>query len=65
MRFNAALASAVISYATLLGYAHAEETQAAPDATTSVIEKPTFTVRFLRDCRNLSSSAIADNTLAH
>lgn len=48
MRFNAALASAVVSSATLLGYVHAEETKAAPDATTSVIEKPTFTVRLLR-----------------
>ncbi|KAJ9200089.1 hypothetical protein DTO164E3_2781 [Paecilomyces variotii] len=48
MRFNAALASAVVSSATLLGYVHAEETKAAPDATTSVIEKPTFTPTSLK-----------------
>lgn len=44
MRFNAALASALVSSATLMGYAHAEETEPVADATTSVAEKPTFTV---------------------
>ena len=42
MRFNAAF-TALVSSASLMGYAHAEEAEAAPDAT-SAIEKPTFTV---------------------
>jgi calnexin len=44
MRFNAALASALFSSATLMGYVQAEETEAAPDATSTAIERPTFTV---------------------
>lgn len=44
MRLNAALASALFSSATLMGYVQAEEAEAAPDATTAVIERPTFTV---------------------
>jgi len=46
MRLNAALASALVSSAALLGHVHAEETEKpAADATsTSVAEKPTFTV---------------------
>lgn len=45
MRFNAAVASALVSSATLMGYAHAEEAEKNPDAT-SVVEKPTFTVGY-------------------
>jgi calnexin len=44
MRINAAFTSALVSSATLMGYAHAEEADAQPDATTSLAEKPTFTV---------------------
>jgi hypothetical protein len=44
MRFNTAV-TALATSATLMGYAHAEEVEAVPDATTA-IEKPTFTVRF-------------------
>ena len=43
MRFNTAV-TALATSATLMGYAHAEEAEAIPDATTA-IEKPTFTVR--------------------
>lgn len=42
MRFNTAV-TALATSATLMGYAHAEEVEAVPDATTA-IEKPTFTV---------------------
>jgi hypothetical protein len=46
MRFNAALTSALVSSAGLMGYVLADETEApAPDATSSGIERPTFTVR--------------------
>ncbi|KAL2002714.1 hypothetical protein VTN02DRAFT_6145 [Thermoascus thermophilus] len=48
MRFNAALASALVSSATLMGYAHAEEMEPVADATTSVAEKPTFTPTSLK-----------------
>jgi calnexin len=44
MRFNAALASALVSSAGLMGYVHAEDEVPAPDAT-SAVERPTFTVR--------------------
>jgi len=44
MRFNTAV-TALATSATLMGYAHAEEAEAVPDATSSAIEKPTFTVR--------------------
>ncbi|KAB8278931.1 Calreticulin family-domain-containing protein [Aspergillus minisclerotigenes] len=47
MRFNAAVASALVSSATLMGYAHAEEAEKNPDAT-SVVEKPTFTPTTLK-----------------
>ena len=43
MRFNAAFASALVSSASLMGYAHAEEAEKQPDVS-SVVEKPTFTV---------------------
>jgi calnexin len=42
MRFNAALASALVSSAGLMGYVHAEDEVPAPDAT-SAVERPTFT----------------------
>lgn len=42
MRFNAAF-TALVSSASLMGYAYAEEPEANPDATLA-IEKPTFTV---------------------
>lgn len=40
MRFNTALTSALVSSASLMGYAHAEE----ETADTTVIDRPTFTV---------------------
>lgn len=43
MRLNAAFTSALVSSATLMGYAHAEEAEQKPDVS-SVAEKPTFTV---------------------
>lgn len=43
MRVNAALTSALVSSATLMGYAHAEDAEPKADAS-SVAEKPTFTV---------------------
>jgi len=43
MRFNSAFTSALVSSATLMGYAHAEEAEQKPDSS-SVAEKPTFTV---------------------
>ncbi|KAL1964335.1 hypothetical protein VTN77DRAFT_7020 [Rasamsonia byssochlamydoides] len=43
MRLNAALASALFSSATLLGVVHADEKEAAPNATSTGIERPTFT----------------------
>lgn len=43
MRFNAAFASALVSSASLMGYAHAEEAEKQPEVS-SVAEKPTFTV---------------------
>lgn len=43
MRINAAFTSALVSSATLMGVAHAEEAEKPVDAT-SVAEKPTFTV---------------------
>lgn len=43
MRFNAAITGALVSSATLMGQAHAEETEKKADAT-SLVEKPTFTV---------------------
>ncbi|KAH8697755.1 calnexin [Talaromyces proteolyticus] len=43
MRFNAALASALVSSAGLMGYVHADEEVPAPDATTAGVERPTFT----------------------
>ncbi|KAJ5679568.1 Calnexin [Penicillium macrosclerotiorum] len=46
MRFNAAF-TALVSSATLMGYAHAEEAEAAPDAA-AAIEKPTFTPTALK-----------------
>jgi calnexin len=42
MRFDAAF-TALVSSASLMGYAHAEEAEAAADAS-SAIERPTFTV---------------------
>ncbi|RMJ24940.1 Calnexin [Aspergillus sp. HF37] len=48
MRFNTAFTSALVSSATLLGYAHAEEAEKAPDSTTSLAEKPTFTPTALK-----------------
>ncbi|KAJ5823519.1 hypothetical protein N7447_005859 [Penicillium robsamsonii] len=44
MRFNTALTSALVSSASLMGYAHAEE----ETADTTVIEKPTFTPTSLK-----------------
>lgn len=44
MRFNAAFASALVSSASLLGYAHAEESEKVADSTSSLANKPTFTV---------------------
>lgn len=44
MRINAALASALVSSAGLMGYVHAEDEVPAPDATSSAVERPTFTV---------------------
>ncbi|KAL4881590.1 Calreticulin family-domain-containing protein [Aspergillus karnatakaensis] len=41
MRLNTALTSALVSSASLMGYAHAAEDETNPDA--SVIERPTFT----------------------
>lgn len=46
MRFNSVLTSALVSSATLLGYAHAEEPE-TPDST-SVVERPTFTPTTLK-----------------
>ncbi|OOQ91098.1 Calnexin like protein [Penicillium brasilianum] len=46
MRFNTAV-TALATSATLMGYAHAEEVEAVPDATTA-IEKPTFTPTSLK-----------------
>lgn len=43
MRFNTAFTSALVSSASLMGYAHAEEAENKPDSS-SVAEKPTFTV---------------------
>jgi hypothetical protein len=40
MRFNTAFTTALVSSASLMGYAHAEE----ETADTTVIEKPVFTV---------------------
>lgn len=55
MRFNAAF-TALVSSATLMGYAYAEEPEANPDATIA-IEKPTFTVRdILVNCYHLPDS---------
>ncbi|GES60936.1 calnexin precursor [Aspergillus terreus] len=48
MRINAAFTSALVSSATLMGYAHAEEADTQPDATTSLAEKPTFTPTTLK-----------------
>lgn len=48
MRFNAALTSALVSSASIMGYAHAEETEKKPE-TTSLAEKPTFTVSISAD----------------
>jgi hypothetical protein len=45
MRFQPTLASALVSSATLMGYVHAEDTEAASDATPVIIERPHFTVR--------------------
>ena len=42
MRFDTAF-TALVSSATLMGYAHAEEAEAVPDAA-SAVAKPTFTV---------------------
>ncbi|OJJ82078.1 calnexin [Aspergillus glaucus CBS 516.65] len=42
MRFNTAFTSALVSSASLMGYAHAEEAENKPDSS-SVAEKPTFT----------------------
>ncbi|KAI9932866.1 hypothetical protein ASPWEDRAFT_33846 [Aspergillus wentii DTO 134E9] len=47
MRFNTAFTSALVSSATLMGYAHAEETEKAPESV-SVAEKPTFTPTTLK-----------------
>ncbi|KAJ5504004.1 hypothetical protein N7463_006878 [Penicillium fimorum] len=44
MRFNTALTSALVSSASLMGYAHAEE----ETADTTIIEKPTFTPTSLK-----------------
>lgn len=43
MRFDTAF-TALVSSATLMGVAHAEEAEAVPNAAAN-IEKPTFTVR--------------------
>jgi calnexin len=43
MRLQPTLASALVSSATLLGYVHAEDSEAASDATPVDIERPTFT----------------------
>ncbi|OXV05587.1 hypothetical protein Egran_06645 [Elaphomyces granulatus] len=53
MRLNTALASAIISSATLLGYVHADDTEfaSASDATSSTsisIQRPTFTPSTLK-----------------
>jgi calnexin len=46
MRFNAALTSALVSSAGLMGHVLADDVDVpAPDATSSAIERPTFTVR--------------------
>ncbi|KAE8148295.1 Calreticulin family-domain-containing protein [Aspergillus avenaceus] len=47
MRFNAAVTSALVSSATLMGYAHAEEAEQKADST-SVVEKPAFTPTALK-----------------
>ncbi|RAL17177.1 calnexin [Aspergillus homomorphus CBS 101889] len=47
MRFNAALTSALVSSASIMGMAHAEETEKKPE-TTSIAEKPTFTPTTLK-----------------
>jgi hypothetical protein len=44
MRFDAAF-TALVSSASLMGYAYAEEPEIKPDAA-SAIERPTFTVRY-------------------
>lgn len=51
MRFNAAF-TALVSSASFMGYAHAEEPEAVPDAA-AAIERPTFTVFTI--ARNSSS----------
>lgn len=45
MRFQPALASALVSSATLMGFVHAEDAEAAAEGTPVGIERPTFTVR--------------------
>ncbi|RAH45170.1 calnexin [Aspergillus brunneoviolaceus CBS 621.78] len=47
MRFNAALTSALVSSASIMGMAHADETEKKPE-TTSIAEKPTFTPTTLK-----------------
>ncbi|GAM41818.1 ER-associated protein catabolism-related protein [Talaromyces pinophilus] len=49
MRFNAALTSALVSSAGLMGHVLADEVEVpAPDATSSAIERPTFTPTSLK-----------------
>jgi hypothetical protein len=64
MRFNAAITGALVSSATLMGQAHAEETEKKADAT-SLVEKPTFTVSSVPLFHYFPSSLrIADDRLS-
>jgi len=45
MRFDAAAFTALVSSASLMGYAYAEEPETNADAS-SAIARPTFTVRY-------------------
>lgn len=55
MRFNTAFTSALVSSATLMGYAYAEEAEKQADSS-SVAEKPTFTVSCATATPNFISS---------
>jgi calnexin len=57
MRLNTALTSALVSSASLMGYAHAAEDETNPEA--SVIERPTFTVSLYQFSR-VSCSRLVD-----
>lgn len=52
MRFNAAF-TALVSSASFMGYALAEEAEAVPDVA-AAIERPTFTVLVVRDSSTLT-----------